>query len=220
MQLGVFTMKIQKGQFIEVSYTAQTQEGMIFDSTDEAIAKKSGIYSEKKSYGPQIVCVGEYQVITGLDNALLDKEESEEFSVTIEPQDAYGKKKAELLKLVPAKKFKEQGVQVAPGMQVYIDNQIAQVKTVSSGRAYVDFNHPLAGKTVTYDVKVGKVIEDVKTQFESLITMQFRDADCSLEGTDATVAIPQEMPKEVGEIIEKQIKKLIPKITSVTFKKK
>ncbi len=211
-------MTIQKHEFIEVSYTAKTQEGLVFDTTDKEIAQKEGLYDEKKTYGPLTLCVGEYQVVQGLDESFIGKEEKTSYSLTVEPQKAFGKKKADLIKLIPTSKFKQQGMQVAPGMQVYINNQMAVIKTVSGGRALVDFNHPLSGQHIEYEVKIGTKITDTQKQLDSLIQLQFPNSTTSInDSNQATITLAQEIPKEYTQIIEKQIKKLIPKLEKIDF---
>jgi len=44
-------MSIQKGDFIRVSYTGKTDEGRVFDTTNEDVAKANNIYNEKGKYG-------------------------------------------------------------------------------------------------------------------------------------------------------------------------
>ena len=62
---------IQKNDFIEIEYTGKTKdEGIIFDTTDEKLAKEQGFLQENAAYGPVIICVGQNQVISGLDNGI------------------------------------------------------------------------------------------------------------------------------------------------------
>ena len=82
--------------------------GHAFDSTDAQIAKKEGIFSPKTTYGPVTVVVGERHLIKGLDDALVGKEAGKH-SFDIADVDAFGKKDAKKLQLVPKKVFtKEQ----------------------------------------------------------------------------------------------------------------
>ena len=62
---------IKKGDFVEVEYTGKTKtDKIVFDTTDEKTAKKSDIHSERMEYGPVVVCIGENQILGGLDEEL------------------------------------------------------------------------------------------------------------------------------------------------------
>lgn len=210
---------ITKGQFIEISYTGKLANGAVFDTRDEKLAKEHGVYSDRRSYGPAIICVGEGNVLVGLDKALEGKELNKSYTFTFGPQEAFGKKNAELIRLVPLKKFHEQRVNPTVGMTVYINNQMGTVKTVSGGRTLVDFNHPLAGLDVTYDVAIGGLVTDTAKQLDALLLLQFGKTKSSVdEKGHAIVEFPVSMPADYGTLIEKQIKKLIPKITTVELK--
>ncbi len=214
-------MTIQKHDFIEVSYTAKTAEGMVFDTTDETIAKEHGIYGQQKTYGSLTLCVGEYQVVQGLDESFIGKTEDTTYTVTVEPEKAFGKKRAEKIKLVPLKKFTEQGITPQQGLQVYVDNQMAVIKTVSGGRCLVDFNHPLSGKSIIYDVAIKQKVTDEEKQLTSLITLQFPNSSIKVDKEkNAQITLPQKLPEQYTQIIEKQIKKLIPTIQKITFLEK
>ena len=77
-------MAIKKGDFIEIEYTGRLkEEGFVFDTTDEKIAKEHDLYNSKAAYGPLTICVGEHHVIHGLDEALIGKEKgSYEFIIS------------------------------------------------------------------------------------------------------------------------------------------
>ena len=60
---------INKKDFVEVEYTGSTKEdNLIFDTTSAEVAKENNIYAEKMQYGPVVVCIGEGQILEGLEN--------------------------------------------------------------------------------------------------------------------------------------------------------
>ena len=97
-------------------------DGAVFDTTDKEVAKKEGIASNKAEYGPMLVCVGQGHVLKGLDDALIGKEIDKAFTITLQPEEAFGKKSAKLVRLIPLRKFKEHDITPFPGLQVDIDN--------------------------------------------------------------------------------------------------
>ena len=150
---------IKKHDFVELEYTGKLKDsGMIFDTTDEGIAKKENIYNKNMIYGALVICVGEAQILKGLDEQLEGKEIGKQITVDISPEQGFGKKDASLLKLVPMTLFKKQDIMPMPGLQVNIDGAIGTIRTVTGGRIIVDFNHPLSGKYLIYEVKVNKKI--------------------------------------------------------------
>ncbi len=154
-------MKIKKGNFISVDFTASIKGGAIFDTTIEEEAKKAKLFDEnkkeKQEFKPFIVCVGEKMVIKGFDDSFVDKEVGKEYEIELAPKDAFGKRNPKLIKTIPLSAFKEMP---HPGMFVNVNGLIAKVITITSGRTLIDLNNPLAGKIVIYKFKINKIIED------------------------------------------------------------
>ena len=159
---------IKKGEFIEVEYTGRIKEdNLIFDTTNEKLAKEAGMNAPNMTYGPVIVCLGEGQLLKGLENQLEGKETEKEYTFTISPEDGFGKKDAKLIRMVPINVFKKQNIMPQPGMQVNIDGLIGIIKTAAGGRCLVDLNHPLSGRELNYTIKVNKIITDNKEKIKS-----------------------------------------------------
>ena len=78
-------MPIQKGDFIRLSFTGRLTDGTVFDTTDEKIAKESGIYDEEKKYSPMVVIVGSGFLVEGLEEDLIGKKAGYSGKVKIEP---------------------------------------------------------------------------------------------------------------------------------------
>jgi len=71
---------IKKGDFIEIDYIGQLKEDQtIFDTTDAGVAKKEGFFSEDHEYGPAIICVGENNIVKGIDKELEGKQTKTEY---------------------------------------------------------------------------------------------------------------------------------------------
>ncbi len=214
--------QIKEKDFIELEYTGKIKEdNFIFDTTDEKIAKDNDLFNEKAEYSPIIICVGQGQVIKGLDKALVGKETGKPCTVEIPSEEAYGKKDAKLIQLISTSKFKKQDIQPMPGLQVNIDGMMGLIKTVSGGRTLVDFNHPLAGKDLVYDIKVKRIVDDDKEKIDSIlkINLGIKDLDVKVENKKATISMKDELPKELQEPIKKKIKELLPGIEEITIKK-
>ncbi|MBN2457527.1 peptidylprolyl isomerase [Candidatus Woesearchaeota archaeon] len=139
-------MVIEKGNKIKVEYTGTMDDGTVFDST------------EKQGGKPLEFEVGSGQVIKGFENALIGMDKGEEKEITLEPAEAYGHPNDELLKKVPKDKLpKEQ--EPKPGMMLLMglpngSHVPAKIKEVDEENVTIDLNHPLAGKTLNFKLKV------------------------------------------------------------------
>ena len=116
-------------------------------------------------------------------------------------------------------KFKKQNIQPMPGMQVNIDDMMATVKTVSGGRTLIDFNHPLSGRDVVYDIKVNKLITDDKEKIRSYfnLSLGLKDIDVDVKEGNATIKIKQDYPKEIMEKLAEKAREVIPSIKKIDF---
>ncbi len=208
---------IKKKDFVEIEYTGKIKdENIVFDTTDEKIAKENSLESHT-DYGPAIICVGQEQLLKGLDKSIEGKEIGKEYDVEIKPEDAFGNKNAKLIQLVPTNKFKQQNIQPMPGMQLNIDGMVGTIKTVSGGRTLVDFNHPLAGKELLYKIKLNKKITDDKEKLSGYLKLSLgtKDFEAEITNNNAKITFKKEIPKEAQETLKKKIIEVIPTIKNV-----
>lgn len=82
---------------------------------------------------------------------------------------AFGERNAEYVKLIPEARFKEQGIDVEVGQYVTLNRLRGKVMSIDGGRVNVDFNHPLAGKVLAYELTVVSRIDDSAEQVQALI---------------------------------------------------
>ena len=111
---------------------------------------------------PLAVVLGAGDVLKGLEEVLSDMEEGEEREVELPPEKAFGERNPDLVVIIPEREFRKRGITPYPGLPIEADGRTGRVLSVSAGRVQVDFNHPLAGKTLIYKVKVVKVVEKVE----------------------------------------------------------
>ena len=110
---------------------------------------------------PLAILIGHGNIIPGLETAMKGREAGDKFDVTVEPADAYGERRDGLIQRVPRKHFK--GAHLAPGMQVVLPTAMGPramtVHKVGMSVVDVDLNHPMAGKTLSFDVEILDVRE-------------------------------------------------------------
>ena len=201
-------MPIKQNDFIEIEYTGRVKDGnIIFDTTDEAVAKAHDL--PKAMYGPVVIVMGQGQLIKGLEEKLVGKEPGA-YTIELTAEQAFGKKNAKLIQMIPTKKFLEQKIQPVPGLQLNIDGMTCTVRQVTGGRAMVDFNHPLSGKDVVYDIKIIKVVNDKKEQLKAVFAMllNINDPGISIDGSKAKITLKQELPAQIIPELQKKLKEL------------
>ena len=150
--------KIKLHDFVEVEYTGKLPDGLVFDTTVAEVAQQHNIHSDKMKYGPATVCVGEKQLLPGLDEQLVDKEVGKEYTVTLPPEHAFGKRDVKKVKIIPMNTFREHKTEPHPGLQIDVDGEVGTVNNISGGRVIVNFNHPLAGKELEFHVEVLNIV--------------------------------------------------------------
>ncbi len=133
---------VQAGDTVQVNYVGTFPNGTVFDSS--------------QGRGPLNFTVGSGQVITGFDSAVVGMKLNQEKTVTLQPSEAYGEVNPDLIVSIPANSFGNQtlpvGTHVArnvPGGQ-----QHGVITAVSKTNITIDFNPPLAGKTLIFKITV------------------------------------------------------------------
>ncbi|MCL4397109.1 peptidylprolyl isomerase [Candidatus Parvarchaeota archaeon] len=134
--------EVKKGDKIQVMYTGYLEDGSVFDSNEG----KDALSFE----------VGAGQVIKGFDDAVVGMKIGENKSITIKPEEAYGERHEEMVIKIPKTQF--QGEEVKEGMMVSSNNGMqATVVAVNENDVTLDFNFPLAGKTLKFDIKIAAI---------------------------------------------------------------
>jgi len=212
-------MKTKEKDFIEMDYVGtikETQE--IFDLTLEKEAKNLNVYNPKGEYNPLIICLGKKDVVQGLDEQLIGKEINKEYTIEVPSEKAFGKKNPKLMKIVSTNLFRKQKINPVPGLQVNLGTMIGTIRTVTGGRTIIDLNHPLAGKTLIYKITINKIITDDKEKLEGFLKLYLSLKEVDISLNEGTAAINKEIPKEIVENLEKEIKERIPTIKHIKFK--
>lgn len=171
-------MALQKNDFLEIEFTGKVK-GMdeIFDSNIPSELKKINPDFNPEQAKPFKFALGQKMFLEGIDNSLIGKEIKsfpEELEIELTPENAFGKREARLIQMIPMKIFHEHKINPIPGAMFNFDNRAAKVLTVSGGRVMVDFNNPLSGKDVLYKIKILRKIDDKKEKIDSLNDFLFR----------------------------------------------
>ncbi len=110
---------------------------------------------------PLQVVIGSGRLIKGFETALINMQEGESKTITLSPEEAYGQPRDELIQQIPREAL--QG-NPQPGMTVQAQDPATGARftgiitTVDEKTLTVDFNHPLAGKTLTFEITLEKIL--------------------------------------------------------------
>ncbi len=196
-------MAFSEGEFIEVEYSSWTAaDGKMIDTTDEKVAEKNGIHVEGRKYGPVLVVVGKRTVVKGLDEALKGMELNQQKKITLKPEEAFGERNPDIVRIMPLSEFKKRDMAPYPGMRVNIDNVTATVKSVNSGRVLVDANHPYAGMDITYEVKVTKRLAQQQDRIMALgRTYEVEPSSVKVDGKTVEMGFGEAVKKDADYFI-------------------
>jgi peptidylprolyl isomerase len=164
-------MPLEKGDFILIDYTAKVKEtNEVFDTTIEETSKKEHLHKEGELYEPKLVVIGEGWVLKALDENLTTMKLNKAQSVEIPPDKAFGPRDPEKIKRVPLKQLLAKDIHNPTiGMRINYNGKMATIRSIGAGRVLLDFNPPLAGKTLIYEVTVGKKLGTNEDKIAALI---------------------------------------------------
>lgn len=135
---------VQEKNNVSVHYTGTLENGEVFDSS--------------RDREPLSFEVGAGQMIPGFEKAVKGMKLNETKKITIEPSEAYGELKPEMVQKITKE-------QLPPELKVHVGQQLASempdgqqiivtVKDISDEEITIDANHPLAGKTLNFEIEV------------------------------------------------------------------
>ncbi|MBY8984393.1 MAG: FKBP-type peptidyl-prolyl cis-trans isomerase [Candidatus Lokiarchaeota archaeon] len=160
--------KVEEGDFVLVKLTGRTQKGTIFRVSSEEDAKKAGMFDEKKAeqgmYTPEFVIIGKPGFLNeGLTEIIKEMNYLEKKSVRIPPTKAYGKRDPQKIERMGIAKFRKVNEGKNPELGQEFMNKKGQrgvITNVVQGRVIIDYNHPLAGQSLDYNLEIIDKIEE------------------------------------------------------------
>ena len=188
-------MAFQKKDFIEIEFTGRVRDGDVFDSNIKKDLEKLNPDVTPK---PAIICLGEGMFLKAIDDFLIGKEFGN-YKIELAPEKAFGVRLSQLVQKVPMKLFTSQKLNPYPGAVFNFDGRIAKILSVSGGRVMVDFNHPLSGKNVSYEINVLRKVEDLNEKIKSFINFLFRK-DFKFSVREGKIVIEAE--KQMSQFVE------------------
>ena len=161
-------------RIVRIDYKAYFADAdRLYDTTNADAAKEAGIFNEKVTYAPMAYIIGSGSLYADLDAAIAGAEIGKETEVTIPCEKAAGARNPRLIELHPIKEFYKNEINPYPGMSVSLGNRNGVVMSVGAGRVKVDFNNPLAGHDLKYEVTVVEEVTDPVEKAKCIMEMDF-----------------------------------------------
>jgi FKBP-type peptidyl-prolyl cis-trans isomerase 2 len=161
---------VEEGTLAYVDYVGKTKEdGMIFDLTIEEVAKAEGLYKEDGTYEPMLVCIGWNWLLAALEEELVGMKVGDTKTVEVPPDKGAGPRDPKKVKLIAKTKLAKQGARPIKGEEIRFGNERGIITQVLGRRVRVDFNSPLAGKTLVFDVTVREIVSGPEEKLLAVI---------------------------------------------------
>lgn len=165
---------MHNGDVIQFDYELWVEgRDQLYDTTLRDAAEQAGILEPNATYQPMHYVVGSGRLIPGLEAALLAATVGTTEEVTIPADKAYGPREAKKIETVAIHEFKKNKVEPEPGIVINYKDRRGLVTTVGGGRVRVDFNPPLAGKSLRYRFTVRGVAKSLPEKVDGIIHMNY-----------------------------------------------
>jgi FKBP-type peptidyl-prolyl cis-trans isomerase SlyD len=140
-------MAIEQNQIVSIEYEVKDGDTVVDSNVGGA---------------PLVFMFGKGQIIPGLETGIANMNVGDKTEVTVKPEDAYGEYNKDATQEVPKDQFA--GIDLEEGMTLYgqgEDGSTVQVivKEIGQETVIIDFNHPLAGKTLVFNVAINNIRE-------------------------------------------------------------
>jgi len=135
--------EVQNGSSVSIEYTLKDEGGQVLDTN--------------KGKSPLVFTHGQQQIIPGLERELVGMHAGDEKKVVVKPEDAYGPVIPNAQTEVPKEAIPKEGLKVGTPLMARSgsgETRPVVVKEIKENTVVLDLNHPLAGKTLFFDVKV------------------------------------------------------------------
>lgn len=201
---------MEDGDVVEINYVGRIKNtGEVFDLTDPDVAEEEDIDTSSMDLGPVKILLGEEYVLEGLEDAIRDMNVGDEETVEVPKDKAFGSRTSDNIETVARGEFDNHDVTPRRGMPVEIDGRRGKILTASSGRVKVDFNHPLAGRDLEYDIEILEQVEDTEERVKAVVDFHANfDYETEVDDGQVRIVFEEDAPDALGEHLPDEIEKL------------
>jgi FKBP-type peptidyl-prolyl cis-trans isomerase SlyD len=137
---------VKEGSIVALEYTLTDESGNVIESS--------------KGKNPMVYVHGQGQIVPGLEKALTGMKVGEQKTVIVKPEEGYGQVNPQAFQELPKENFPAEALKVGATLVAQSKDGVPirmRVHEIKDKTVIVDLNHPLAGKTLTFNVKVSEI---------------------------------------------------------------
>lgn len=173
------------GDFVRVAYTARVgKSGRVIDTTDPDVAEDAAI-DDVEATGPVPVVLGEGHLFDPVEATLKETEVGEQIRVTVAPEDAFGEGDPTDHTTVDLDRIPDDRRE--HGAQLTHDGRTGFIESLDDESAKINFNHPLAGMAIEYELTVQERIDAPLERARAVVELYglATDVELSFESSDS-----------------------------------
>lgn len=139
---------VANGHLVTVHYTGRLDTGEIFDSSEDR--------------EPLKFVIGRGTVIPGFENGIIGMSVGQQKKVVVPPSQGYGERNEKRMVRIDQSRLEGHQPRVGMHMQVELSDgrlAIATITAIENGKVTLDLNHPLAGRTLTFDIRLLEIAD-------------------------------------------------------------
>ncbi|MFP3300649.1 MAG: FKBP-type peptidyl-prolyl cis-trans isomerase [Thermoplasmatales archaeon] len=197
---------MEKGDIIRLQYDSYTDDGKLIETTDAEKAKAAGIYDEHNVYKPKVVIVGSGRLLKPLEEEIKKSNLGEEKEITIPPEEAFGVRDPNNVKVLSMRELERREIEPELGKTIKIGDKYGRITAITPGRVVIDFNHPLAGKSIQYKFKIAEKIDNEIDKIKAIIELNYnKDLEKFIieVGDSITITVPDSAKIDENWLIAK-----------------
>ncbi|MFW9789063.1 MAG: FKBP-type peptidyl-prolyl cis-trans isomerase [Candidatus Thorarchaeota archaeon] len=197
---------VSEKSLVYIDYSATTKDdGAVFDTTMKEVAEDSGIYRENDRYEPMLVAIGWNWLLAALEEELIGMTVGESKTVEVPPEKGAGPRDPRKVKMIAKTKLAKHKTRPVKGEQITFGNERGVITAVFGRQVRVDFNSPLAGRTLEFDVTLRSIVSEPEDKLRAVVKRRMPGIpDEDFKFSMAKKIVTVEMPKETRYIQDVQ----------------
>ncbi len=172
-------IKIQRGDLIHLDYDLWiAEDDILFETTHKELADEHEISEEDAVYKPIAIIIDEGKAVSGLYNSMLEAEVGKEYEIEVPPEKGLGDRDPKLVEWHMMNEIRRQKLEPMVGQGITIKDKSGRERTgvvtmLSPRRVRVDYNNPLAGKTLRYKYTIVDKAATAEEKISTILEMNF-----------------------------------------------
>jgi FKBP-type peptidyl-prolyl cis-trans isomerase 2 len=189
---------VSEKSLVYIDYSGTTKDdGVVFDTTMPEVAKESGIFRENDRYEPMLVAIGQNWLLRALEEELVGMKVGDSKTIEVPPEKGAGQRDPKKMKMIAKTKLAKHKTRPIKGEQITFGNERGVITAVFGRQVRVDFNSPLAGRTLVFDVTLRNIVSDPEEKLRAVVKRRIpgipvEEFKFSIEKKTVTIELPKE----------------------------